>query len=319
MAAAFDTPALGQLAPILAGIGLAPPLAVTDIKDGSGRVFRLDLADGGAAVLKHYDEPHRQHHAVSGERFAERLLGGLDLPITRYLLQDESLTRLPFPFAITSHLPGVTVKSLAGEPDIAEAWRQMGGLLRRLHAVALPAYGGFGHDRVLGAVATNAEAMRNAFAHAFSQFRQHGADEALTGTLAAIVADRFDAMTWSRGAVFAHDDLNPSNVLAERASGVGLRLTGLLDFGNARAADAICDLAKTIFITEHEMPGSGPHILDGYGPIDHPEPERALWFYTLYHRLVMWWWLRHVGAIPDGQTHDLVRDLAAMADEAGTR
>lgn len=33
----------------------------------------------------------------------------------------------------------------------------------------------------------------------------------------------------------------------------------------------------------------------------------------LHHRLVMWWWLRHVGFIPDGEKHDLIRDLEAMA------
>ena len=79
----FETPALSQIAPILANIGRAAPLAITDIKDGSGRVFRVDLADGSAVVLKHYDEHYKQHYVVSGERYAERLLEKLDLPITR--------------------------------------------------------------------------------------------------------------------------------------------------------------------------------------------------------------------------------------------
>lgn len=313
MSEGFEAPGLQQIAPILADIGLAAPLAITDIKDGSGRVFRLDLADGSAVVLKHYDEHYKQHYVVSGERYAERLLQKLDLPITRYLLQDESLTRLTFPFAITNYLPGVTVKSLAGEPDIADAWREMGRLLRKLHAVPTPGYGKFGPDGLINPVASNAEAMRRSFAYTFAQFRKYGADEALAIKLEAIVADRFDQMTWSAGPVFAHDDLNPNNVLAQRDANGRLRLTGLIDFGNACAADAVSDLAKNIFHTAHEMPGSTPYILEGYGPIDHPDPEGALWFYTLHHRVLMWWWLRHVGVIPDGEKHDLIRDLEAMA------
>ena len=81
--------------------------------------------------------------------------------------------------------------------------------------------------------------------------------------------------------------------------------------------DALSDLAKTLFICEHEAPGSRAAILAGYGPIDHPDPEAALWLYTLLHRVIMWWWLRMIGAIPDGQPHDLIDALTTMADEAG--
>jgi len=66
-----------------------------------------------------------------------------------------------------------------------------------------------------------------------------------------------------------------------------LRVTGLIDFGNARAADATFDLAKTLFCCEHEAPGSTTAILAGYGPVDHPESEAALRLYTLIHRVVM--------------------------------
>lgn len=315
----FDAPAVSQLAPILADLGVAAPIAITDIKDGSGRVYRVDLADGSAVVLKAYDQHYKDHYVVAGETFASRLLDALDLPVTRYLAQDETRSRLPFPFAITNYLPGATVKSLCNEPDVADLYRQMGGLLRRLHAVQAPAYGKFGKDGVLDPAATNAEQMGRALPYAFSQFRAHGGDDALATRLEAIVADRFDAMTWSRGPVFAHDDLNPNNVLAERDPSGRLRLTGLIDFGNARAADAVSDLAKNIFNTEHELPGSTPAILEGYGPIDHPDPVGALWFYTLHHRVVMWWWLRHVGIIAHGEEHDLVRDLRKMVEEAGER
>ena len=92
--------------------------------------------------------------------------------------------------------------------------------------------------------------------------------------------------------------------------------SGLIDFGNARAADAVFDLAKTLFMGNHDAPGSVPLIREGYGPIDHPDPEAALWLYTLVHRVTMWSWLRHVGAITAEDGLDLIPALREMADEA---
>ena len=115
------------------------------------------------------------------------------------------------------------------------------------------------------------------------------------------------------GALFAHDDLHPNNVLAVETDGK-LSLSGLIDFGNAHAADPVSDLAKCLFCCEHDAPGSTQHILAGYGPIDHPAPERALAFYTLLHRIIMWWWLRHIGVIsaPDAPS-DIMDDLRRLA------
>ena len=51
--AVFQAPSLDQLAPILADIGLAAPVAITDIRNGSGRVYRVDLADHANHPLMH--------------------------------------------------------------------------------------------------------------------------------------------------------------------------------------------------------------------------------------------------------------------------
>ena len=65
-------------------------------------------------------------------------------------------------------------------------------------------------------------------------------------------------------------------------------------------------LAKAIMCCAHEDPASVGPLLEGYGPLDHPQPEDALWLYTLYHRLTMWAWLKRYGDTPD----ELLRDLA---------
>jgi aminoglycoside phosphotransferase (APT) family kinase protein len=304
---------LDDLRPILEELDLAGPVLAEEMSGGSSPVYRIDLADGRQVTLK----AHRD--GVPGtpakEAYAAALLGHLDVPITRYLLVDETRTRLPFRFAITNYLPGVAIRTLKDEPGIANVYRQMGALQRKLHTVAMPAYGHMNADGIVAPVATNAEFVRNLIEDIFDRFPRHGGDAALAGRLREIVEAQFDEIVpHSNGPVFAHDDLQPGNVLAVRTPDGGLALSGLIDFGNARAADPVFDLAKCLFCSKHEAPQSPALILEGYGPIDHPDPQAALRYYTLLHRMTMWWWLRHIGVIPTADTpSDLIDDLRAMA------
>jgi aminoglycoside phosphotransferase (APT) family kinase protein len=131
----------------------------------------------------------------------------------------------------------------------------------------------------------------------------------LAKRLERAVAPRADVLAACERPVFLHDDFQPGNVLALPDDDGGLRFTGLIDFGNARAGDPLMDLAKSIFCCAHEHPPSVEPLRQGYGRIDHPDPETALWLYLLLHRLTMWAYLKGFGAAPDA----LLRDLAEMA------
>ncbi|MEO6395378.1 MAG: aminoglycoside phosphotransferase family protein [Devosia sp.] len=307
----INPPDLAELQPILSDLGLAPPRAITGLAGGSDAAFRLDLADGTTLVLKTYDDLTGK--APAGESYATGLLANLDLPVARYLLRDETCTRLPFRYAITTYLRGSAVATFRDDPEIIALYREMGALLRRLHTIRLPGFGHFDADGVCHPVPDNATYMLGLAEHAFAQFRKYGASDKLATRLEAIVSARSDLFTQSRGPVFAHDDLHPNNVLADRDPDGRLHVTGVIDFGNARAADPIFDLAKTLFICEHDAPGSAAPIREGYGDIDLPDPEAALWLYTLLHRVVMWWWLRHVGVLPEAGRSELIVALEQMA------
>jgi Ser/Thr protein kinase RdoA (MazF antagonist) len=287
-------------------------LARLDGSGGVSDVYRVDLAaTQDPLILKIYaDEPA---WIVAKEALVAGWVGErAGVPIPRWLWVDERRTCIPFRFALTTWLPGVTIRSLIGAPGIDAAYRQMGQLLRRLHTIPMTAYGYIVADGIWRPQPTNDEYMRSAFNQAFRHFRERGGEEILTRRLEEKAQSRFDLLDYSGGPVFCHDDLHQGNVLAEHGRNGSLQLTGLIDFGNARAGDALFDLAKALFCCTHEDPRSREPLLAGYGDINHPDPEEALWLYTLFHRVVMWCGLTRRGDTSGGPA-GLLRDLEEMS------
>jgi Ser/Thr protein kinase RdoA (MazF antagonist) len=278
---------------------------------GSTDVYRIDLAgaDAPPLVLKLYpDEPAWR---PAKEALVAGWLKELTPAVPRWLQVDESRAILPRRFALMTRLPGRPLRHHLHDPGIEGAYRQVGGLLRRLHAIPMAGYGYIMGDGIEAPQASNAAYMAGSFADIFRRFRDLGGDADLGRHLERLAEDSFDLLAEGSGPVFSHDDIHQGNVLALPGPGGELRLSGLIDFGNARAADSLFDLAKALFCSGHEDPRSRQPLLDGYGPIDHPEPDRALWLYTLFHRAAMWCWLTRLGAA-DGPA-GLIRDLRDMA------
>jgi Ser/Thr protein kinase RdoA (MazF antagonist) len=303
---------IAQLQPVLRMLRLGEPTGITPLHGGSTAVFRIDRAGDEPLILKTY--PDDRPWTPGKHAYAAGLLRDLGVPVTQYHAIDQTKALLPFQFAITNYLPGVPAASLTGDPGIADIYRQMGALIRKLHTVRMPAYGYLGLDGIVERATDHAAYVRAMADHGFEHFCAVGGDPALARRLRSIMDTRFDTIVpFGSGPVFAHDDVHPGNVLVTRDSDGQLRLSGLIDFGNTRASDAACDLAKCMFCTAHQAPDAPALMREGYGPIDHPDPDGALWFYTLLHRVIMWWWLRHIGVIARGEPHGLIDDLRAMA------
>jgi Ser/Thr protein kinase RdoA (MazF antagonist) len=281
---------------------------------GSTEVYKIDVVgtDAKPLVLKIYpDEPA---WLPAKELLVAGWLAELTPPVPQWLRVDESRTILPLRFALLTLLPGLPLRHWFGDPDIGNAYRQMGELLRRIHAIPMASYGYVFGEGVENPRATNAEYMVWAFEDVFRRFRDLGGDANLGRRLEQLAEERFDLLAGNSRPVLCHDDFHQGNVLALRSPDGGLRLSGLIDFGNARAADSLFDLAKALFCSTHEDARSRQPLLEGYGPIDHPEPERTLWLYTLFHRVSMWCWLTKLGhdASADDGPGGLLRDLGQM-------
>ncbi|HEX9595470.1 MAG TPA: hypothetical protein VF982_01210 [Anaerolineales bacterium] len=67
---------------------------------------------------------------------------------------------------------------------------------------------------------------------------------------------------------------------------------------------------------------SGPEHADSatYGKIDHPAPGGVLAYYTMQHRVIMWWRLRHIGVLASANSEsDLMQNLQNTHSIAGHR
>jgi aminoglycoside phosphotransferase (APT) family kinase protein len=290
------------------------PVGIARLHGGSTEVYRIDLAvRADPLVLKVYG--HEPAWAAAKEALVAGWIADvLDAAVPRWLQVDERRVILPLSFALMTWLPGETVRDLMSAPDIDAVYWQMGALLRSVHRISMNGYGDIRAGGVVKPETTNDAYMRSAFEVAFRQFRDHSGEANLAKRLEDQASSRFGLLACSNGPVLCHGDFQQGNLLATRDAVNGLHVTGLIDFGNARAADAVFDLAKTLFSSTHEDPRSRQAILSGYGQIDHPDLAGAIWLYTLYHRMSMWNWLTRLGddRASDGSRR-LLRDLDQMS------
>lgn len=310
----FDV-SLDQAAAMLADIDVgAPPVKLERLQGGNTEVYRIDRDDDeNPLVLKLYAD-EVAWRAGKEQAVAALLEGKVPVPTPKWLALDQTRTRLPLSFAVTTWLPGRPIREWFGETDLEDLYRQVGALVRAFHVVRMPAYGYLRDQGLVDPEPSNAAYMAGAVERALRRFRDLGGEEDLALQIERLAAEHADVTAETGGPVLCHDDFHQGNILADRSADGRLEVTGLVDFGNARSADALFDLAKAVFCCAHEDPRSPRPILEGYGRIDHPDPPRALWYYTLFHRLSMWGWLTRGGAALDGPG-GLLCDLRRMGEK----
>ncbi len=287
------------------------PASIERLHGGSTEVYQIGFADRRAPlVLKLYaDEPV---WSPGKEALVARWLdGAIGLPTPRWLKLDETRAILPLRFALMSWLPGETLRRWMGDPGMEDVYRQMGQLMRQVHTIPMAAYGYVRAEGIDAPRVDNAEYMAQSFDKVIRQFRDLGGDVSLARQIETMVAADLHLAAETTGPVLCHNDFHQGNVLAVRDGAGDLQLSGLIDFGNTLAGDALFDLAKGLFCSRHEDARSYEPLLAGYGPILHSDPDKILRLYTLFHRASMWGFLTRIGRSPTaedgpaGLLHDL--------------
>jgi len=292
---------------------LQPPLIPRRIRrfeNVSADVFEIEGDDGQAVILKAYaDEPAWK---LRKELFVARLFAAA-APVPRWLVVDESRTRLPRRFVVMTRLPGASLRDRFGREGAATLFRDMGALLRRLHDVVMPRFGYLLEADVARPFATNTDWMAASFEVKFRDFRGWGGDAGLCGRMEAFVADRANALAECAAPVLCHNDFHPGNVLAAAEAAGVWRLSGVVDFENAVAGDPLFDLAKALDYTAHECPSGRAPLAEGYGPLGRPGADEALAVYRLFHKLELLNWFESIGQGRFGPAKaDLLADLATL-------
>ena len=168
---------------------------------GNTDVYRIDLAGGTEPlVLKLYPDASPRGPAKEA-LVAGWIAEGADVPVQRWLGIDESRTLLPRRFALMTFLPGENLRLWRSSPDVALLYRRMGGMLRRLHAIPMAAYGYVEDDGITAPYSTNTSYMEHAFDQSFRGFRERDADRELGRRLQAFVRARVDLLAFSAGPV----------------------------------------------------------------------------------------------------------------------
>jgi aminoglycoside phosphotransferase (APT) family kinase protein len=266
-------------------------------------VFELRLADGTSLVLKLYSELLAWE--LGKEPFVYGLLAGRGLPVPEILHTDDSRTLLPRGFALMTKLDGrmlADVQPSLGEEERMQVYRRIGALLRQWHEVRLDGFGYLGHGEVVDPLPSNADYMRSLFEQRLATSVELGLPGQLARRIAAHAAGREELFTGCEEPCLCHNDCNESNVLVECGDD-GWRVSGVLDVGNAVAADPLLDLAKTSAYSRWASDAKVDALAEGHGDLRDGWRE-AVDLYELFHRLELWWWF--------ASTHTQTEHLRAL-------
>lgn len=287
--------------------------AVRPLAGGSKDVFEIGLADAAPVVLKVYGD--RAGFGLPKEEYVSGLIGDrFATPTPCWLLTDESKALLPRRFALITKLDGAPMTSRSGTPEAAGLYRQMGAALRSLRAVTLPSFGYIMGAGYLKAFDSNLGYMTAAFKVKFRDFAEQGGDPALIRRLQTRVEAGAEAMAGCGQAVLCHNDIHPGNFLVAQDDDGAWRVSGLIDWENATAADPLFDLAKALDQIRHDDPPGRDPLLEGYGDLGRSDAQAAIQVYRIYHKLEMRNWL----VAKDGDASapgpdNLLRDLEELS------
>jgi Ser/Thr protein kinase RdoA (MazF antagonist) len=261
-----DLEAAQQLLPDFDLIDLAP-------LDG-GEVhanYELRTAGGRALVLKLY------RGELSWKLDKEVYLFGLvgdRLPIPKVVYSSDAVL-------VMTRLPGRPARFTRDDPVAIS--RQLGGLLRELHTITFEGFG-YLETRVINPVASNLEFMRGRI-----ERKVRNGPPNLRDSIERHFAAHEQAFVGCETAVLCHNDAHDANVLVEHG-----RITGLVDWENAVAADPLLDLAKAHAFSDRSSDDTLDALMDGYGPV-RPDWHEAFDLHVIDHLLELWIWFSHLG------------------------
>lgn len=256
--------------------------AISRFAEGSVTgAYRIDFADdvdSAPVVLKIYEADGTWWAAKEAHALKFLTDHGIDIS-PRVLAFSKSAEALGGrPCVVSSLRPGRTMSDLDDELTSAqryEVYRQLGEVLKHLHAVPADGYG-YVIREIRDPLPDNSAHMARIFERYLHEFREYAADPALADKIAAYVAEHASVFAECLRPVYCHGDVHEPNLLAELAEDGTCSLTGLLDPGNMHAGDPLMEFVRLDAFSMDGDPTKLAGLLSGYG-ISAPEDQPGDW------------------------------------------
>lgn len=165
------------------------------------------------------------------------------VPNSGVIAADITCQKWPWRYTIATALPGETwtaVRPQLSAPELTDAYAQLGEAVAAIHNIP------FTH---FGEVAANGTVPFGSayFPSLISRVQRRVTDPARSERLQAILREHGHLFAEVRTPGLTHDDLNPNNILFQRAEDGRWKLSGILDFESAWAGSPESDLARLEF------------------------------------------------------------------------
>lgn len=246
--------------------------------------YELRTADGRHLVLKLY------RGELSWKLDKEAYL--LDLVGRRLSIPVPEIVHRTRAALVMTKLPGGPARF--SDADSVSVSRQVGAILRELHTITFESFG-YIETRVTNPASSNLAYMRRRI-----ERKVRSGPPELRDPLERHFAEHEQALAGCETAVLCHNDAHDANVLVDDG-----RITGLVDWENAVAADPILDLAKAHAFSDGSSEETLEALIEGYGPLRR-EWREAFDLYVIDHLLELWVWFAHLGVtdpLPELETY----------------
>lgn len=227
-------------------------------------VFRVHLASGVV-----YFKSEHEGHSVAAVAWAYEKAAHVGVPAPEVLHLDLTREHWPNEFVLMTAVTGTDLEHhpLDGA-DLVQAIEGYGGLLRRLHGIAIKGFGDLSFPTAsarepVGLHSDHASYVRESPNWGLPYLTEHRLVSAEAASRIRDILARHEELFPSPDqGVLLHGDAGLDHLFVEREQ---MRITGLIDF-EPRSADPVLDLAIFAF----HYPDLAGYLLDGYGtrPVD---------------------------------------------------
>jgi len=308
-----------------------PVRAVSRFAEGSiTGAYRIEFvdADSAPAVVKIYGKHDLQSAAKEARSLRFLTDHGIDISPRALAFSSSAKAVGGRPCVVSSLRPGHTLTAVQDElmpSQLQEVYRQLGEVLKRLHAIPASGYG-YVNGEIRNPLPDNSAHMARLFGRELRKFRANDGDPALADKLAWHIADRASAFAECARPAYCHGDVHEPNLLVERADEATCSLTGLLDPGNMHAGDPVMEFVRLDAFSVNGNATKIAGLLTGYD-LPGPRPRPGKWpdawrsrlpLYRIALALELYNWFTIIGqtsllAALERQLRELLDEASAVA------